>query len=160
MDTFIDLQVDYGRTLTVLTRLKRMEGLKLGLAAAMLYFKGRADDYPPRKQISRKQAYGVTFFSDVQRRAFFAKLNSGEITVPGVRRGSGGLAGKWFIHELRDGLVQELGNTAPYKGHVLGPRQARMMTMIGWRTMRNVYDAEKTVLQRIVTEQIVRSIWA
>lgn len=157
MDSF-RLQVEDTRAHTVLDRLKRMEGMKLGLAAAMLYFKGKADDYPPRKTISRKQAYGVTFFSAVQQRAFFAKKNSGELS--GARRGSGGLAGKWFIHELRGGLVQELGNTAPYKGHVLGPRQARLMTLVGWRTMRNVYDAEKTTLQRIVEQQIVRSIWA
>ena len=39
------------------------------------------------RPVSRKSAYGKTFFSDAQRRGYFAKLNSGEISVPYRRTG-------------------------------------------------------------------------
>jgi glutaredoxin len=39
------------------------------------------------RSVSRKGAYGVTFFSDKQRRGYFAKLKSGEIQVPYLRTG-------------------------------------------------------------------------
>jgi len=38
--------------------------------------------YPPPKRVTRKAAYGTTFFSDNQRKFFFAALRSGAISVP------------------------------------------------------------------------------
>lgn len=152
------LNIDWGKLPTVMNRLRALEGLKRGLRAAMLHLKGVADDYPPKKYVSRKEAYGASFFSDVQRKAFFAQLNSGEIQVPYVRKGSGGLAGKWGIREENDGLTQALGNNAPYAGEVVGPKQNRMMALIGWRKVRDVMQAEKAALQRIIREQIQRDV--
>ncbi len=41
------------------------------------YFLNVLREYPPQKSITRKAAYGVSFFSDKQRRFFFAALKSG-----------------------------------------------------------------------------------
>src|SRR5687767_11609147 len=41
----------------------------------------------PYRYVSRKGAYGVTFFTMKQQRAYFAKLKSGEIKVPYIRSG-------------------------------------------------------------------------
>lgn len=154
----LDLKIDLGKVPSVMDKLRQMHGLKLGLKTAILYFKGKADDYPPKKEITREEAYGVAFFSDVQRRGFFAKLRSGEIKTPHQRRASGGFAGKWGIQEQRDGFIQAIGNNAPYAKHLVGPKQSRMMKKIGWRKIRDVFNAEKATLQRIIKEQIARSI--
>lgn len=150
--------MDWGKLPTVMNRLRTLEGLKRGLRAAMVHLKGVADDYPPRKYVSRKEAYGSAFFSDVQRKAFFAQVSSGEITVPYVRKGSGGLAGKWGSREENNGLTQALGNNAPYAGEVVGAKQNRMMALIGWRKVRDVMMAEKAMLQRIIRDQIQRDV--
>lgn len=157
-DNFLKMELDWGRTRTVLGRLKRMEGLKRGLRAAILYFKGKADDYPPKRHVSRKEAYGAVFFSDVQRRAFFAKLDDGSITVPYVRRGSGGLAGKWATREEQDGLTQVLGNNAPYAGQVVGPKQSRMMQLIGWVRTRDKFLSERPAVKRIIITEIRKDV--
>lgn len=142
------------RAKTVLDGVRLVRGLRAGVQAAMIYLKGQVDNYPPKKSISRKDAYGATFFSDAQQRAFFAMLKSGEIEVPHRRRGSGGLGGKWVVREEGGGLSQILGNRARYARHVVGIRQARMMRMIGWRRVRDVYLEEKEAMRRIIVNQI------
>ena len=43
------------------------------------FLKGKMQEYPPEKRVTRKQAYGQTFFSDKQRRWFFAALQIGRV---------------------------------------------------------------------------------
>lgn len=152
------IELDLGRVPRVLSALQRLQGLKLGLRVAAVYFKGKADDYPAQKSVSRKEAYGQAFFSDIQRKAFFAMLDSKEISVPYRRRGSGGLAGKWSVNEKSGGLTQEIGNNAGHARIVLDKKkQSRMMAKIGWKTVQDVFLAEKAAIQRIIREHIIRS---
>jgi len=91
--------------------------------------------YPPQKRVTRKQAYGKTFFSEKQRRWFFAALNSGAITIPykrtqGFRRG-------W--QKIGSGLQTIIVNSTSYGHFLVGEnRQSRMMTIIGWKKMSQV----------------------
>lgn len=78
------------------------------------------------RYVSRKRAYGVTFFSDRQRKWWFA---SGK--VPGNFR-TGKLIAGWHIggsSETRLTLV----NSVPYAGYVIGNSQARQPMKVGWR---------------------------
>lgn len=50
-------------------------------------------EQPPYKYVSRKAAYGRSFFSDKQRRYFFAALKDGRIDTPYRRTGT--LRGSW-----------------------------------------------------------------
>lgn len=136
---------------SLMERLQRMEGMRKGLRVAAHHLKGKMDDYPPRRSITRREAYGTTFFSERQRRAFFALLREGVVMAPYRRRGAGGLAGKWSIVERRGGLVQQIGNNASYARYVVDrDRQARMMRLIGWKTAQEVAEREWNTVLRIV----------
>jgi len=89
--------------------------------------------YPPRRYVSRKAAYGRTFFSDRQRRWFFAALRSGELSIPYGR--SGTLAAGWEVQPVGTQEVR-LVNSVGYAGYVMGDTQSRHEKLVGWRTVR------------------------
>ncbi len=94
--------------------------------------------YPAYKYISRKSAYGTTFFSDRQRRWFFAALKSGKLVLPYRRTDT-----------LRNGWVKTgtkwqriIRNRTPYIGVVMGEsEQSRMSKKIGWRKVSAVIES-------------------
>jgi len=105
--------------------------------------------YPTKKYVTRKQAYGVTFFSDKQRRWFFANLNSGNLKVPYPRTQN--LARTWqVVVSNKEALI---ANDAPYASYVIGEKgqQSRHAAKIGWKST-SVTIKEKTsqILKRIV----------
>lgn|SRR5574341_94816 len=159
MADYFRIEIDLGRAPTVLAALRAQEGVKIGLRTAAIYLKGKASIYPAQRHISRREAYGTAFFSDIQRRAFFAMLSSGDISVPYRRRGAGGLAGKWSVREERGGFVQMIANNAGYARLVVDEkRQSRMMAKIGWRTIQEVVRAEDPAIQKIIRDSILRSL--
>lgn len=89
--------------------------------------------YPSPKHITRKAAYGVTFFSDKQRRFFFAALKRGQISVPYKRTQT--LRRGWQILPFgQSGHI--VANEVPYAYLVHGEgTQSRMMQKIGWKTL-------------------------
>jgi hypothetical protein len=94
------------------------------------------EEYPPYKYVSRKQAYGVPFFSDRQRRWFFAALRSGELQLPYSRTMK--LQNSWEVRPLSGSQVW-VTNSAPYAGFVIDKeRQSRMARLIGWRTCQDI----------------------
>lgn len=91
--------------------------------------------YPSYRRVTRKQAYGVTFFSPQQRRAFFAKLNSGEISVPYKRTQA--LSKGW--HRLGEGEKTLIANEVPHAKFAYGdPKQANLLRLIGWKTLPEI----------------------
>lgn len=102
--------------------------------------------YPPYKHVTRKAAYGRTFFSDRQRRWFFWALGSGRLKLPYARTGA--LGEGW--EKIGDKWRPVLRNKTPYAHHVMGDdRQSRMSAKIGWRTIsENIADNIKGALQR------------
>jgi hypothetical protein len=78
------------------------------------------------RYVSRKSAYGRTFFSDAQRRWFFAN---------GAKVGNfrtGRLMKAWSIGGSAQTRLY-LINSAPYAGFVIGSGQARQPAKVGWR---------------------------
>jgi hypothetical protein len=120
------------------------------------YVKEKAMQYPRRRTITRKQAYGKTFQSDRQRRFFFSAIRSGRIKVPYQR--SGRLRQGWKITPFgsQDWLViNETGYAALVQGQ---GTQARMMTLIGWKTIEQI--ADKTAQDqaiRIMSDEITKA---
>jgi len=104
------------------------------------------DEQPPYKYVSRQQAFGVTFFSDRQRRYFFWALREGIINVP--YRRTGALAAGWKVDV--SGTQATVTNAVPSAPYVQSrPRQSRMMTMIGWPTVEDYVDKYEGEIGRI-----------
>lgn len=102
--------------------------------------------YPPTKRVTRKAAYGRTFFSDRQRKWFFAALRSGELHLPYARTGE--LGAGW--EKIGDKWRRVIRNKVAYAKHVVSDdRQSRMSKKIGWRTIsKNIADNIDGALQR------------
>lgn len=96
-------------------------------------------EIPPPKHVSRIEAYGRSFFTERQRRWFFAALKSGEITVPYKRRGpSGGVQSAWMISGA--GRRAYLSNDDPAAEWVYSEHQARLNQLVGWRRVSQIID--------------------
>lgn len=85
--------------------------------------------YAPWKKVTRKSVYGSSFFSDKQRRAFFAKLKSGEINVPYTRTGAQGKG--WKIVGTSTNI--RLANSDKSVKFTRG--QTRLHARMGWQTV-------------------------
>jgi hypothetical protein len=84
----------------------------------------------PQHYVSRKSAYGVTFFTAKQRRWFFANLRSGALNVP--YRRTQGLSKGW--HKAGEGEASFLYNESPGAEYVIGDgTQSRHEAMVGWK---------------------------
>jgi len=104
--------------------------------------------YPPRKSVTRKQAYGQTFQSQKQRRWFFAALRSGEIQVPYIR--TQGLRNGW--KSIGKGAEQIIVNEREGAKFVMGnDTQSRHESLVGWLTIDGVIEEHKTgILKKFV----------
>ena len=85
--------------------------------------------YPPQRSVSRKAAYGVTFFSAKQRRFFFAALRDGRINVPYRRTQT--LRKGW--RQVGTGRTSFIANETPWADLVMGAGQSRHAKKIGWK---------------------------
>lgn len=93
---------------------------------------------PAYKHVSRKSAYGKTFFTDRQRRWFFAALRSGEIN-PGVNNRTHSYKNSWRMQEENsDWRRVDVVNDASNAGFVGGINQARLNAKVGWRKAVNI----------------------
>ena len=90
--------------------------------------------YPPQKYVSRKQAYGVAFFTDKQRRWFFWALKNNMINTPYERTQT--LANGWKT--IGTGFNQIVVNQTPYADIVMGEHQSRMSALIGWKQIDQI----------------------
>ena len=89
-------------------------------------------DQPPPKYVTRKAAYGVSFFTPKQRRWFFASLADGSINVPYQR--TQGLSKGWQIVDR--GIAGYIVNPTPGAKFVVGDgTQSRHEKMVGWKTV-------------------------
>jgi len=118
-------------------------------------------EQPDYKYVSRADAYpdapaGPGFFSDRQRRWFFAALASGELSIPYNRTGT--LASGWTISRSGNSFV--LSNNVPYAPYVQGfAGQSRHERMVGWRNVKDLTEAYLTFRNskyRDVTREAIR----
>lgn len=92
--------------------------------------------YAKWKPVTRKSAYGTTFFSQQQQRAFFAKLKSGEISVPYQRTGAQGRA--WHIEGQSTNI--RIVNEDPTVAFTRGQTRLHHAKM-GWQTAKETIKA-------------------
>jgi len=100
----------------------------------------------PYKYVTRKSAYGVTFFTEKQRRWFFWALKKGMIN-PGQNNRTGESTEAWTYkpHETGRGYVFRLVNNTPgayYTRDDYG--QARQPKKVGWKKVSAVVKANMT----------------
>ena len=123
----------------------RVLGQTVGAVGELLHEKVR--EYPRQRYVSRRAAYGVTFFSARQRRWFFAALRSGELQIPYGRTGR--LRDGWRIEERSTkevGLVNEVA----YAPYVMGAgTQSRHERAVGWQTVQDIIDGHRGHIGRV-----------
>lgn len=111
--------------------------------------------YPPKKSVSRKQAYGQTFQSDKQRRWFFANLADGTLHIPYNRTQT--MRNGW--KKVGEGENIIVANEVPYAGFLMGDTgQARQPAMVGWQTMNITIDNHKDSFIKRLDAAIKRAI--
>jgi UDP-N-acetylglucosamine enolpyruvyl transferase len=109
------------------------------------YLKNVVQAQPSYRYVSRRSAFGVTFFSDKQRRWFFRALNLGEIEVPYKR--SQRFRRGWKI--IGSGIGSIVVNDTPYGGYLMGDQtQSRHMKKIGWKKLGDLIDEKKGEIVR------------
>lgn len=95
-------------------------------------------DEPPPKYVTRTAAYGQPFFTEKQRRWFFAALNSGEIDVPYHR--TGGMKAGWGYQQM--GYEVKFTNSKPGAQFVMGAQQSRHEKLVGWKKVQDIIDGK------------------
>lgn len=106
-------------------------------------------EQPTPRYVTRKAAYeGVTFFTDKQRRWFFAALDRGEIQVPYHRTQE--MRNAW--KQIGKGKQSIVANEAEGVEFVIGDEhQSRHEAMVGWKKIgatisKHTPTLEKTAL--------------
>lgn len=146
------------KLLALLAVLGRLDPVKAGIRAAGLYVKGKLAQYPQAKRLTRAEVYGETFRTAKQRRAFFAKLKSGEIEVPyhrGESPSSQRFKARWALAAENGGVTAVVGNNATYGRLLMDPQlQSVYANRVGWRTTDAVVDEERAEVLRIISDAI------
>jgi len=113
--------------------------------------------YPPYQYVSRKQAYGVPFFTDRQRRWFFANKDrffSGGELVPYKRTQA--LSRGWSI--IGGGEKAILANETPYASQVYGDPQSRHPAAIGWKRLPDILKERQGKIRDIIKAAVKKAL--
>lgn len=100
----------------------------------------------PYKYVSRKSAYGVTFFTEKQRRWFFYALKEGLIN-PGQNNRTGASENAWTYtpQETTGGYKYVITNPTPGAYYTRDDKgQARQPAKVGWRKVSAVVKSNMT----------------
>jgi len=142
---FVGIDIDGLKQLKEKFRRLPPEAIDGGADEAYDYLLRVMREYPPQKRVTRRQAYGVPFFSMKQQRFFFAALRSGQIKVPYGRTQK--LSRNWQKHG--DGRAAFLANSSPYAEFMYDDsRQSRMSKLIGWKTITQTLEKRKNEIIR------------
>ena len=131
-DDFIGIALDgekqVQRILTGWPREARDEATNAGAKYLVDRFKAQ----PPPKSITRKAAYGTSFFSDRQRKWFFANLREGNISVPYRRTQE--MRNAWEIIGQGEDLI--IVNQTQAAVYTMGDdTRSQHEEMVGWKTI-------------------------
>jgi hypothetical protein len=109
----------------------------------------------PYKYVSRKKAYGKSFFTDKQRRWFWANVRDGTIAFPIHYQRTGTISSGWKTEGR--GLVVKVVNRARGVGFVLGDKtQARQPAMVGHRKISEVIASNFAGMIRAAQQAVNR----
>ena len=107
-------------------------------------------EYPAYKYVTRKSAYGMTWFSEKQRRWFWA--NGGPSMIGNNRTFA--IQKAWRIEE---GNTYHIVNDAPGVGYVMGHAQANQPRLVGWRTAWDI--VRSNMAEGIAAAQAAVNAW-
>jgi hypothetical protein len=110
---------------------------------------------PPEKRVKRKTAYGVTFFTERQRRFFFAALRDGRINVP-YNRTQGQSRGWKIIGKGKDALV--VNETPGVLFTRDNDRQARLNKLVGWKTVAEEISTRAERIMEIANAAVKQAL--
>ena len=115
------------------------------------------NDQPPEVYVSRKEAYGKSFFSDAQRRWYWAAVGRGEL-IPGEHKKRTGAMRKGW-HKVRSGLFGYIENRVKGAAYVYGSTsQANQPALVGWkRIIQQVMDRQDRI-NRIIDGEAKKAI--
>lgn len=104
--------------------------------------------YPPQKYVTRADAYPEVggFFSERQRRWFFAALASGELSIP--YRRTQGFAQAWQI--VGSGANIIIVNDTEAADYIMGPGQSRHEAMVGWKQLPAILKEREKRITEII----------
>lgn len=155
MSNFVDVEVSgIESVLAKLVQLNSVDAQRQVTSDVGEFVRGKLQRYPPYKYVSRRTAYGVPFFTDRQRRWFFAALRSGELQIPYVRTRT--LRNSWVLADAPGGDMV-LRNITPYAGYVQKESsQSRMMRLRDWTTEERVVTENAAGIGRTADESYNR----
>lgn len=104
---------------------------------------------PKQRYVTRKAAYGKTFFTDKQRRWFFWALANGNISVPYSRTHE--LQNAWQVRKINQWQANVI-NTMPGAKWVIGKEQSRHEAMVGWRKFTDVIAEHRAEIKATIVK--------
>jgi hypothetical protein len=119
--------------------------LDTALMATGKHLESKLATYPPVRQQKQSQ-----YWSDKQRRAFFAKLNAGEISVPYNRTGDAGRS--WTTKPNGNQVI--VGNNRKYAPYLYDPEKQANYHKGNWKTTKQVIDANRGELVTMLDKTI------
>lgn len=111
------------------------------------FLRGEFMKYPPPRYVTRAAAYGSSFFTDRQRRWFFAALGRGELKIP-YRRTRATMMG-WEVMPFgaRDAIV--VNDTEGAKWTMDDQTQTRHEAMVGWQRVKAIVNKNRDRIRQI-----------
>lgn len=114
--------------------------------------------YVAYNYVTRRAAYGQTFFSDRQRRKVMAMIRNGEI-LPGFPRRTGNTQRSWDI--IHNGVNSRIVNTTAGAFYTVGdPGQSRHEEKVGWRRVGLIVASNEKGMMQAVDQMVAREIKA
>lgn len=152
-DKFIALET---QGLEVMAKLQKLPVVVQDAAVDELnkYFINVFRGYPQQKSITREAAYGVTFFTDKQRRWFFANLKEGNIDIPYIRTQA--LSSGW--QQIGTGVRSFIVNERPGGVYVMGDEQSRHEAMVGWKKAADIVKERMERALKVVDGAVKKAI--
>lgn len=119
------------------------------------YVQGQMRKYPPYTYVSRTRAYGKPFQTKRQRNWFFWALRTGQLRLPYQRTQKLKRGWKVLAFGATDHIV---ANDVSYAKHVQNSPQARMMTLMQWRSVQRVIREDADAIRRQAQEAFNRAL--
>jgi hypothetical protein len=114
---------------------------------------------PKQKYVTRKRAYGKSFFTRKQQRYFFWALKEGIIDVPYKRTGT--LGRSWSV-KYGGNSWATITNSAPYAPFVQGFDQSRHEKLVGWKKLVDIINGElsfrSSKFRKVVMDAVQKAI--
>ena len=119
-----------------------------------------SEKQPPPRYVSRRRAYGKSFFTKKQQRYFFWALKNGIIDVPYKRTGR--LAEGWSVQHGQGKGWATIVNSTPYAPFVQGFDQSRHEKLVGWKRLVDIVAGELSFrssrFRKIVMDAVQKAI--